>query len=119
MTKKNALKKFEFENFFSGKVVATGYMCFFYPRIRKKIDKFFNNYRRFWRPQFKVALPDTDNQWVEKTLNFSDFKKMRFDEVLGGGPSTNELSNVIRLGFISNEKKASPYVFEVASIEFL
>lgn len=78
-----------------------------------------NNYRRFWRPQFKVALPDTDNQWVEKTLNFSDFKKMRFDEVLGGGPSTKELSNVIRLGFISNEKKASPYVFEVASIEFL
>ena len=36
MTKNNALKKFEFEKFFTGKVVATGYMCFFYPRIRKK-----------------------------------------------------------------------------------
>ena len=36
MTKNNALKKFEFEKFFTGKVVATGYMCFFYPKTRKK-----------------------------------------------------------------------------------
>ncbi len=36
MTKNTALKKFEFEKFFTGKVVATGYMCFFYPRIRKR-----------------------------------------------------------------------------------
>ena len=36
MTKNYALKKFEFEKFFTGKVVATGYMCFFYPKKRKK-----------------------------------------------------------------------------------
>ena len=36
MTKNIVLKKFEFEKFFTGKVVATGYMCFFYPKIRKK-----------------------------------------------------------------------------------
>ncbi len=36
MAKNTALKKFEFEKFFTGKVVATGYMCFFYPKTRKK-----------------------------------------------------------------------------------
>ena len=36
MTKNNALKKFEFEKFFTGKVIANGYMCFFYPKTRKK-----------------------------------------------------------------------------------
>ena len=41
MTKNNALKKFEFEKFFTGKVVATGYMCFFYPKTRKKLKVIF------------------------------------------------------------------------------
>ena len=36
MTKNIVLKKFEFEKFFTGKVVATGYMCFFYPKTRRK-----------------------------------------------------------------------------------
>ena len=37
MTKNIVLKKFEFEKFFTGKVVATGYMCFFYLRREKKV----------------------------------------------------------------------------------
>ena len=36
MTKNKAPKKFEFEKFFTGKVIANGYMCFFYPKTRKK-----------------------------------------------------------------------------------
>ena len=36
MTKNTALKKFEFEKFFTGKVIANGYICFFYPKTRKK-----------------------------------------------------------------------------------
>ena len=36
MIKNTTLKNFEFEKFFTGKVVATGYMCFFYPKTRKK-----------------------------------------------------------------------------------
>ena len=36
MTENTAPIKFEFEKFFTGKVVATGYMCFFYPKTRKK-----------------------------------------------------------------------------------
>ena len=77
-----------------------------------------NNFRRFWQPRFKARLPNTQNEWSEVTIKFDDFKKMRFDEVLGAGPSPQELANIIRLGFISSEKKASSYSFEVASIEF-
>ena len=36
MNKSTELKKFEFERFFTGEVVANGYMCLFYPKKRKK-----------------------------------------------------------------------------------
>ena len=36
MAKDTAPIKFEFEKFFTGEVVATGYKCFFYPKTRKK-----------------------------------------------------------------------------------
>ena len=36
MNKSTELKKFEFEKFFTGEVVANGYMCLFYPKKRKK-----------------------------------------------------------------------------------
>ena len=36
MTKNTEHENFKFEKFFTGKVVATGYICFFYPKTRKQ-----------------------------------------------------------------------------------
>ncbi len=77
-----------------------------------------NNYRRFWRPQFKAFLPETNGEWVERIIPFVDFKKMRFDSILGDGPSEKELANIIRLGLISNDKKEGPFEFEISELTF-
>lgn len=78
-----------------------------------------SNYRRFYLPRFKHALPETEGNWQELVLPFTDFKKMRFSEVLGDGPTKQELEKIIRLGLISNDKKASEYSLEIDFIEFI
>lgn len=77
-----------------------------------------NNNRRFYLPRFKHTLPNTDGQWSEVSLRFDDFKKMRFSEELGGGPSSSELKKIIRLGIISNDKVAGPFTLEVDYLKF-
>ena len=67
-----------------------------------------NNYRRFNLPRFKHVLADTDGAWSELSLRFENFKKMRFSEELGGGPTATELTTIIRLGLISIDKVAGP-----------
>lgn len=77
-----------------------------------------NNYRRFYLPRFKHPLPETGGNWKEMILTFDDFRKMRFSEVLGGGPNEQELEKIIRVGLISNDKRASKYSLELDYIEF-
>lgn len=78
-----------------------------------------SNYRRFYLPRFKHTLHETGGNWRELVLAFDDFQKMRFSELLGGGPTVQELKKVIRLGLISNDKKASDYTLEIDYIEFV
>lgn len=90
-------------------------------RYRSKGQKFaltLNNYRRFWQPQFKAFLPETNGEWVEQIIPYGSFKKMRFDSVLGDGPTEKELANIIRLGLISNDKKEGQFAFEISRLEF-
>lgn len=77
-----------------------------------------NNYRRFYRPNFKQELPVTNGAWKEVTLPLSSFKKYRLGNLLSGSPSQEELANVIRLGFITNDKKASAFMIEIDYIRF-
>ena len=82
MTKNNALKKFEFEKFFTGKVVATGYMCFFYPKTRKKKLKvvfkgvFENKKLKLIEEYFEDNL---------KTIREWQFEKVDRNKFLGNG----------------------------------
>lgn len=90
-------------------------------RYRSKGQTFamsLNNYRRFWRPQFKTFLPPTNGKWAESVIPLRSFTKMRFDEVLGGGPSAEELASIIRFGFISSDKSEGEFRFEISGIEF-
>ncbi|MBE15319.1 MAG: hypothetical protein CL867_03660 [Cytophagaceae bacterium] len=77
-----------------------------------------NKYRRFYRPNFKADLPVTDGQWVTKNIPWEGFKRYRLGNRLSGALTTDDLKKVIRMGFISNEKKASPFNFEVDYIRF-
>lgn len=77
-----------------------------------------SNYRRFYLPRFKHVLPNTNGDWSEIGLSFENFKKMRFSDELGGGPTSLELEKIIRLGLISNDKVAGPFTLEVDYIKF-
>ena len=82
MTKDTTLKKFEFENFFSGKVVATGYMCFFYPRIRKKkLEVIFKGV--FENKKLKLIEEYFEDNL--KTIREWEFKKVDNNKFFGNG----------------------------------
>ena len=82
MTKKKETKNFDFEKFFTGKVVATGYMCFFYPKIRKKKLKVI----------FKGAFENKKLKLIEeyfednlKTIREWEFEKVDKNKFFGNG----------------------------------
>ena len=82
MTKNTELKKFEFEKFFTGKVIANGYMCFFYPKTRKKKLKvifkgvFKNEKLKLIEEYFEDNLP-TIREW--------QFEKIDKNKFIGNG----------------------------------
>ena len=82
MTNNTALKKFEFENFFTGKVEATGYMCFFYPTTRKKKLKV------IFKGVFENKKLELIEEYIEdnlKTIREWQFEKVDKNKFLGNG----------------------------------
>lgn len=77
-----------------------------------------NQYRRFYRPNFKAKLPKTDGDWTTVRLVWSDFNRYRLGTVLSGSLTEEDLQKVIRMGFISDEKRASPFEFELDYVKF-
>ncbi len=82
MNKNTETKNFEFEKFFTGKVVATGYMCFFYPKIIKKKLKviFKGNYENK-----KLKLIEEYFEDGVKTLREWQFEKANKNKFYGNG----------------------------------
>ena len=82
MTKNTALKKFEFEKFFTGKVIANGYICFFYPKTRKKKLKV------IFKGVFKNKRLKLIEEYFEdnlKTIREWQFEKIDKNKFIGNG----------------------------------
>ena len=82
MTKNTILKEFEFEKFFTGKVLATGYMCFFYPQTRKKKLKV------IFKGVFKNKKLNLIEEYFEdnlKTIREWQFEKIDKNKFIGNG----------------------------------
>lgn len=75
-------------------------------------------YRRFWRPNYKTNLPITNGEWNTLTCNLTDFGIYRLGEKIEGHPDKKDLSDIIRLGLISNTKAATDFEIEVDTIVF-
>ncbi|MEM6525737.1 MAG: CIA30 family protein [Bacteroidota bacterium] len=73
--------------------------------------------RQFFAPYFKANLP-VSPEWVVKTVDFKEFKQYQMGEATKSTIQSKDLENVIRVGFITNEKKAGSFEFEVDYIEF-
>ena len=103
MTKKKETKNFDFEKFFTGKVEATGYMCFFYPKIRKKKLKVI----------FKGAFENKKLKLIEeyfednlKTIREWQFEKVNKNKFFGNGKNiVNPFELLIKNDFLEMSYK--------------
>lgn len=77
-----------------------------------------NKHRQFWRPQYKTNLPITNGTWKTLRCNLEDFGTYRLGQQMQGAPDKDDLSNIIRLGLISNTKAATDFEIEVDHIIF-
>ena len=82
MIKNTTVKKFEFEKFFTGKVIANGYMCFFYPKTRKK------KLKGLFKGVFKNERLKLIEEYFEdnlKTIREWQFEKIDKNKFIGNG----------------------------------
>ena len=82
MTRNTGLKNFEFEKFFTGKVIANGYMCFFYPKTKKKKLKV------IFKGVFKNKKLKLLEEYFEdnlKTIREWQFEKIDKNKFIGNG----------------------------------
>lgn len=73
--------------------------------------------RRFYYPNFKIHLPGSDD-WVTQTFDLDAVKQFRMGYATGNLMQSDDQSEIIRMGFITDEKKAGDFEFEVAFVEF-
>jgi hypothetical protein len=103
MTKNATFKNFEFEKFFTGKVEATGYMCFFYPKKRKKKLKVI----------FKGVFENKKLKLIEeyfeddfKTIREWQFEKVDRNKFFGNGKNiVNPFELLIKDNFLEMSYK--------------
>ncbi|WP_420319140.1 CIA30 family protein [Ekhidna sp.] len=73
--------------------------------------------KRFYIPNFKVSLPSS-SEWVTKEFKLVDFKQYRLGNPTGESLQKDQKEDIIRIGFITDEKRAGDFRFEVDYIEF-
>lgn len=74
--------------------------------------------KRWFLPYYKRNLPVTDWKWVKEEILFSEFVKYSVGRKKEGTPTKEELERILRLGFVTNEKKAGDFKIEIDYIAF-
>lgn len=72
----------------------------------------------WYLPNFKLLLPNTADKWEEVTFKIMDFKKYRVGRYTGESIGSEDLSSIIRMGIITEEKREGPFEIEVDYIRF-
>ncbi len=76
------------------------------------------NSKRWYNPNYKFNLAQTQGQWKTAVILLLDFKQYQVGRETGYTIATETLNQIIRLGFISNEKRAGEFELEVDYIKF-
>lgn len=77
-----------------------------------------NNSKLWYRPNYKAQLPKTQGQWQKATLTLKDFKEYRIGNPTGNAIDYAVLKKILRLGLISDEKRAGGFEIEVDYLKF-
>lgn len=73
---------------------------------------------RFWIPNYKMPLPDSQGDWVVVTHKLLDFEESRLGKPTGAKVDQAILSQIVRTGFINTGKQAGPFRLEVDYVRF-
>lgn len=76
-----------------------------------------DNFQRFYYPYFKINLPISP-EWTELTVPLKEVQQYRMGYSTGRKLTEDELARIIRIGFISNEKRAGDFKLEIDYILF-
>ncbi len=76
------------------------------------------NDRRWWKPTYKVLLDSTGDEWKTMTVQLTDFEEYEIGRNTGNQLSEDQLDEMIRIGFITTEKKAGSFSLEIDYIQF-
>lgn len=69
-------------------------------------------------PNFKKELPSTKGNWKVLTINLDEFQKHYIGKPMEDMMKKNDIKEIVRIGFITNEKKAGEFSFEIDYLEF-
>jgi len=69
--------------------------------------------KRYYNPYYKLALPHTAGYWKTARLDLMDFEEYIMGRKTGKKITKEKLKEVIRLGIITNEKKADDFFIEI------
>ncbi|MEM6378490.1 MAG: CIA30 family protein [Bacteroidota bacterium] len=77
-----------------------------------------NIYRQFYLPSFKKRISASSEDWQIIELPLKEFYAYRLGRQLDYKLDQENLEQIIRLGFITDEKKYAPFKFEIDYLEF-
>ena len=76
-----------------------------------------DRHQRFYLPSLKVMLEPT-GEWKDYTFDLSDFKETQMGKWTGNTMNKEELSSIIRMGFIMSNKTDGAFKWEIDYINF-
>lgn len=89
-----------------------------YRSTEQKVAICFEPNRRWWRPYYMLDLNPTQGKWKTVTLKIEEAKKYSIARPRNAYLTKEIRKEVLRLGFMTNDKKESPFEFEVDFLKF-
>lgn len=77
----------------------------------------FETSERWYDPTYKAMLP-TSKDWSTATFELKDFQQYKIGRASGATMSNQNQEDVIRMGFMTADKKAGDFMLEVDFLEF-
>ncbi len=74
--------------------------------------------QRWYYPYFKKDIASQSSDWEIVRLNLKDFEQYRIGQKTGTQLDKSDLNKIIRLGLITNEKRAGGFQIEIDYIQF-
>ncbi|MEM9934992.1 MAG: CIA30 family protein [Bacteroidota bacterium] len=90
-------------------------------RVRGKGQSFgfsMETSKLWFQPNYKVTFRPSPDEWEVMKFSLTDFNMYRIGQQMDQKISQDALASIIRIGFITNDKKEGPFELEIDYIKF-